>query len=45
MDKILELQRRFFRKEKNKFLDTVEEKLTGYGYEFERKILEVLSSL
>jgi len=37
MDKILELQRRFFRKEKNKFLDTVEEKLTEYGYEFERK--------
>jgi len=37
MDKILEIQRRFFRKEKNKFLDTVEEKLTEYGYEFERK--------
>jgi hypothetical protein len=37
MEKILELQRRAFRKEKNKFLDTVEEKLTEYGYEFERK--------
>ena len=37
MEKILEIQRRFFRKEKNKFLDTVEEKLTEYGYEFERK--------
>jgi len=37
MEKILEIQRRFFRKEKNKFLDTVEEKLTEYGYGFERK--------
>jgi hypothetical protein len=37
MEKILETQRRFFRKEKNKFLDTVEEKLIEYGYEFERK--------
>ena len=37
MEKILEIQRRFFRKEKNKFLDAVEEKLTEYGYEFERK--------
>jgi hypothetical protein len=37
MEKILEIQRRFFRKEKNKFLDTVEEKLIEYGYEFERK--------
>jgi len=37
MEKILAIQRRFFRKEKNKFLDTVEEKLTEYGYESERK--------
>jgi len=37
MEKILETQRRFFRKEKNKFLDAVEEKLTEYGYKFERK--------
>ena len=37
MEKLLEIQRRFFRKEKNKFLDIVEEKLTEYGYEFERK--------
>jgi len=39
MEKILEIQRRFFRKEKNQFLDAVEEKLTEYGYEFERKSL------
>jgi len=37
MEKILAIQRRFFRKEKNKFLSAVEEKLTEYGYEFERK--------
>jgi len=37
IDKILEVQRRFYRKEKNRFLDAVEEKLTEYGYEFERK--------
>jgi len=39
MEKLLEIQRRFFRKEKNQFLDAVEEKLTEYGYEFERKSL------
>ncbi|MCL2502031.1 MAG: M28 family peptidase, partial [Bacteroidales bacterium] len=37
MEKILEIQRRFFRKEKNQFLHAVEEKLTEYGYEWERK--------
>jgi hypothetical protein len=37
MEKILTIQRRFFRKEKNEFLDTVEEKLNEYGYDFERK--------
>lgn len=39
MEKILTLQKRLSRKEKNKFLDAVEEKLTEYGYEFERKEL------
>lgn len=37
MEKLLKMQRRFFRKEKNKFLDAVEEKLIEYGYESERK--------
>ena len=37
MEKILKIQRRFFRNEKNQFLDTIEEKLTEYNYEFERK--------
>jgi hypothetical protein len=37
MEKILGIQRRFFRKEKNEFLHIVEEKLVEYGYEFERK--------
>jgi len=37
MEKILKAKRRFFRKEKNIFLDTVEEKLKEYGYEYQRK--------
>lgn len=36
MEKILQLQQRLKRKDKNIFLDAVEEKLTEYGYEFER---------
>ena len=36
MDKLLELPRRFFRKEKNRFLDTVGENLAESGYDFER---------
>ena len=37
MEKILELQQRLSRKDKNKFLDAVEDKLSEIGYEFERK--------
>ena len=37
MEKILETQRRFYRDEKNQFLESVEEKLNEYGFEFERK--------
>jgi hypothetical protein len=36
MEKILDLQKRFYRKEKDIYLDAVEEKLTEYGYEYER---------
>ncbi|MCL2727169.1 MAG: M28 family metallopeptidase [Bacteroidales bacterium] len=39
MEKILEIQRRFFRKEKNQFLDRIEEELAEYGYKSERKDL------
>jgi len=42
MEKILKIQRRFFRKEKNQFLEAVEEKLTEYGYVSERRAFQGL---